>query len=131
MINRDIDMEATGKLRDEQWRKFIETPTYKQAYELMKEHQAKIESVRASVAEHIARGLQERAMRLLASTRDDQKVVDHLAKTLGEAFSIAYPSPVLVLKPGSAHNARPSGNESETLATDDAEPAAKTTDEQS
>lgn len=102
----EIDMDATQKLRDQQWRDFIEQPTYKQVYEMMRHEQGRIAKIRERMHEAAQRNQQELYSRLQESLLAPQKTVDHLAKDLADAFFLQHPSPVVIMmppKPPTAH----------------------------
>lgn len=94
----DIDMDATQKIRDQEWRDFIEQPTYKQVYEMMRHEQGRIAKIREQMHEAAQRNQRELYSRLSESLLAPQKTVDHLAKNLADAFSLRYPSPLVVFK---------------------------------
>ena len=98
----EIDMDATQKLRDQEWRDFIEQPTYKQVYEMMHEQQVRIAGIREKMAEAARRDQRELYNRLSESLLAPQKTVDQLAATLGDAFAMKYPSPMVILMPPKA-----------------------------
>ena len=94
----EIDMDATQKIRDQEWRDFIEQPTYKQVYEMMRHEQDRIAKIREQMFEAGQRNQRELYSRLSESLLAPQKVVDQLAATLADAFAIQHPSPVVVIK---------------------------------
>ncbi|MEH6743920.1 hypothetical protein [Hyphomonas sp.] len=94
----DIDMDATQKLRDQEWRDFIEQPTYKQVYEMMREQQVRIAGIREKMVEAAQRDQREIYNRLSESLLAPQKTLDQLAATLGDAFAMEHPSPMIVIK---------------------------------
>lgn len=102
VADQEIDMDATQKLRDQQWRDFIEQPTYKQVYDMMRDQQERIAKIRGKMFEAAQRDQRELYSRLSESLLAPQKTVDQLAATLGDAFAMKHPSPMVILMPTKA-----------------------------
>jgi len=90
----DIDMDATGKLRSEQWDEFVSEDPFKTAHQNMLHEMERIRNLR-----HQAYTMQQHGRDgsgYLRACEAPQKMVDYIARLLADEFACRYPPTVIV-----------------------------------